>query len=54
MSYVFEFKGLTANEDSMYRFDEFEDRLHEKIRAYDELIREYGAKASPIPKTGIE
>ena len=54
MSYTFEFKGLMANEDGMYRFDEFENLLHEKIRAYDELIREYGAKTSPIPKTGVE
>jgi glucose-1-phosphatase len=54
MSYVFAFKGLTANKDGMYRLDEFMEHLQKKINAYDELIRKYDAKSSSIPKTGIE
>ena len=54
MSYVFEFKGLNTNEDGMYKMDEFEKHLQNKIYAYDELINKYNPQAPEYPKTGIE
>ncbi len=53
-SYVFGFEGLEANEDGMYRFSEFGEHLRGKIRAYDEMVREYDDRPASVPKTGVE
>ncbi|MBR5341712.1 MAG: histidine-type phosphatase [Erysipelotrichaceae bacterium] len=54
LTYTFKFNGLESNEDGMYLIDEFENHLHEKIHAYDDLIRKYDPQSSALPKTGIE
>ena len=54
LSYTFEFNGLEANEDGMYRLSDFISHLHNKISAYDEMIRKYDPDATVIPKTGID
>jgi glucose-1-phosphatase len=38
------FKGLQQNADGLYKADDFEQRLHEAIDAYDELIEEYSVQ----------
>ena len=47
-------KGLQANEDGLYRLDDFMKQLDKAIDAYDELIRKYEPSAAQLPKTGID
>ena len=54
LSCVLEFEGLSANEDAMYLFTDFEQHLHDRIAAYDELVRKYSPQPSSLPKTGID
>ena len=54
VSFVFQFNGLEANRDGMYRASDFIDHLSDRISEYDRLIRKYDPQGSAIPKTGIE
>ena len=54
VSFVFQFNGLEANRDGMYRASDFIDHLRDRISEYDRLIRKYDPQGSAIPKTGIE
>ena len=51
MFYTFEFNGLTANNDGMYKKDDFFNHLENAINRYDKLLETYELK---LPKTGIE
>ena len=51
MFYTFEFNGLTANKDGMYKKDDFFNHLENAINRYDKLLETYELK---LPKTGIE
>lgn len=47
-------KGLQANEDGLYRLDDFMKQLDKAIDAYDEMIRKYEPSSAQLPKTGID
>ena len=49
--YTFEFNGLTANQDGMYKIDDFLNHLKNAIDSYDKIMETYELK---LPKTGIE
>ena len=51
ISYILEFKGIEANDEGMYKKDDFMNHLESAINKYDQLLEAYEVR---IPKTGIE
>ena len=49
--YTFEFEGLDANKDGMYKIDDFMNHLEDAIDGYDRLLETYEIR---LPKTGID
>ena len=51
MRYTLSFKGLEADEQGMYKLNDFIKHLENRINRYDELLDHYDLR---LPKTGIE
>lgn len=51
ISYILEFNGIEANDEGMYKKDDFMNHLESAINKYDQLLEAYEVR---IPKTGIE
>ena len=54
VSYVFEIKDLQANDDGLYKFDDFMSYLKDAIYKYDEIKNIYCPSETKVPSTGVE